>query len=108
MMKRRTVALAMVTLAIGVVVVPATSASADSGPVSGNKSCSSPTPYVQINSTSKGRINHEAGGGTVGHWNNGSTYTDRYSATDYTSAYWRVFLTGSGGDISYANAVCHS
>ncbi|WP_181026154.1 hypothetical protein [Rathayibacter rathayi] len=45
MMKRRTVALAMMTLAIGGVVVPATSASADSG---------------------------------------------------------------SGGDISYANAVCHS
>lgn len=109
MFKKRFGAIAVLALGVGIAVGPAMAASAAADPITGTKSCgSAPVPYVQVQSTATGRVNHEAGGVTWGSWNNGGTYTTRASLTNYTSAYWRVFLTGSGGDISYGSAVCHS
>ena len=107
-MQKRRAFLAAALVAVGIAVVPALPAAAVPGPIQGTKSCSASVPYIQIQSTAKGNINHAMGNTTLSHWNNGSTYTTRWTPTTYTSGTWKVFLTGSGGDISYGNAVCYS
>jgi hypothetical protein len=108
MFKKRVAAAAIVSLTLALALGPALSASA-SQEENGTKNCGvAPVPYVQVQSTAIGRVNHEAGGGTLGSWNNGVTYQGRYSLTSYTGAYWRVYITGPNGNISYGNAVCHS
>ena len=100
--------LAAALVAVGVGVVPALPAAAVPGPLTGYRSCSPTVPKIQVQSTSTGRINHALGSLVLGSWNNGSTYTDRWSPTNYSSGTWTVYLTGIGGDISYGNAVCRT
>lgn len=107
-MQKKTVTSALV-LGLGLAMAPAV-AHAQSSPISGGYfQCSSgAAPKVRIQSQATGRINHSADTVTQGSWNNGSTYTYRYSPLGVGSvSQWKVFLTGSGGDISYGNAVCY-
>ncbi len=106
--KTRVIAAAL-AVGLAAAVVPAVAASAASQIDGYNKVCSGSVPYVQVQSTSTGGINHEANYIVLDHWNNGSTSQTRWSLTSYSTVYyWRAFLTGIGGDITYGNAVCHS
>lgn len=105
MHKRRAIVAASI-VAVAMVVLPALPATAVGGPLTGTKTCSGSVPKIQVQSTATGRINHALGTIVLGSWNNGSTYTHRYSPTNYPGGTWKVFLTGTGGDISYGNAVC--
>lgn len=107
-MRKRRAFVATALMAVGVAVIPALPAAAGPGPFSGTKSCSATVPKVQVQSTSTGKTNHALGSLVLGYWDNGTTRTTRWSPTNYSAGSWKVFLTGSGGDISYANAVCTS
>lgn len=108
-MSRKLVGIGAVALAIGLAVVPALPAAAFSDSGTHWKACgTAPVPYIQINSTGSGRVNHSLNGGVLNSFNNGSAAQTNWTLTASTSGHWRVFLTGAGGDISYANAVCHS
>ncbi|GAB3128495.1 hypothetical protein GCM10027056_29930 [Glaciibacter psychrotolerans] len=107
-LKRRNIALAAV-FAVGLAVVPAVSASAFSDSGSIYKACGSASvPYLQIQSTGNGRVNHSLNGNTLESFNNGSTSQTHYSLTSAKTGTWRVFLSGVGGDITYGSAACHS
>lgn len=109
MYKKMRIAAVAAVIAVGVAVGPALTASAVGGPVTGSRQCILPVPKVQIQSTAKGTINHGINGGaTLDHWANGSSYITRFTPTAYSYLDWKVFLTGVGGDISYASAVCYS
>lgn len=107
-LKKRNVVL-VAAVALGLAVVPAVSALAFSDTGNIWKVCgSAPVPYLYVQSTGSGRVNHSLNSSVLNSFNNGGTAQTNYSPTSSTQGYWRVFLTGSGGDISYANAVCHS
>lgn len=105
---KRNVVIAAV-VAVGLAVTPAISASATADTGNVYKACgSAPVPYLQVQSTATGHVNHMLDGNVLGSWSNGSTSQSHFSPTNVKAGNYRVYLTGVGGNITYATAVCHS
>ena len=107
-MPKKKIIAAALALGVGLAVAPALGASAADHISGGVVNCSGSVPKVQINSHAYGRINHAASGIVYNSWNNGSTYQYRFTYTGKPTANgWNAYITGVGGNVDYANAVCY-
>lgn len=96
------------TLALGIALVPAMSASAWTDSGNTYKACtSSAAPYLGVSSTATGRVNHSINDTVLNSWNNGGTSQNRFSYSSSSSGDWRAYLT-TPGNITYNNGICSS
>lgn len=97
------------TIGIGLALGPVAAANAFTTKSGGQVTCSSSAvPDVEVASHAYGRVNHSINSATWESWNNGSSYQYRFTYSGlHTVQNWGVFLTGSGGNIDYADYICY-